>query len=42
MILFVFRLEPINYCIMEGRQEEAIEHMRKVYRKKNPDDPRTI
>lgn len=37
MLLLVFREEPITYCIVNARDEEAIRHMKKVYRFKNPD-----
>ena len=38
LTLFVIRLEPINYCVMTGRDEEGKKHLRKVYRLKEPAD----
>ena len=32
MLLFFFREEPITFCIANGRDEEAMIHMKKVYR----------
>jgi len=32
MLLFFFREEPITFCIANDRDEEAIKHMKKVYR----------
>ena len=42
LVLFVYRLEPVSYCIMTGRDEEGKAHMAKVYRKKDPNTPETI
>ena len=40
--LLIFRLEPIAYCVMMGLEEEGMQHMRRVYRKVDPDSPETI
>ena len=40
--LLIFRLEPIAYCIMIGHEEEGKQHMRRVYRKADPDSPEAI
>ena len=34
LILLVFKEEPVNYCLMKGRNDEALKHLNKVYRKK--------
>ena len=38
LILFIFRYEPIAYCVSKGKdlEDEAKNHMRKVYRKREP------
>lgn len=36
LLLLVFREEPITFCITNDREEEAIRHMKKVYRIKDP------
>ena len=38
----VFRHEPIGYCVMTGRMQEGVEHLKKVYSKKDPDSPETL
>ena len=35
LIFLVFNLEPINYCIMRGFDEQGLKHMKRVYRKKS-------
>ena len=42
LILSVFRQEPISYCIMMGYEEQGMAHMRRLYRKVDPDSPETI
>ena len=42
LAVFVFPYEPVAYCLMEGREEEGILHLKRVYSKKNEDDPQTI
>ena len=42
LILFVFDIDPIIYCIMTDNEKDVIRHMKRVYRKKNPDSPETI
>ena len=42
LITFVFKHEPISYCIMMGNEEEAKRHMGRLYRKADPDSPETI
>ncbi len=32
MLFLVFKEEPITFCIVSDRNEEAIRHMKKVYR----------
>ena len=41
-MIFVYRLEPVVYSLMMGKDAQAIEHLKKVYRKKDPDSPETI
>ena len=41
-VLFVFTLEPINYCIATGRDEEGRAGLARVYRKKDANTPETI
>lgn len=36
LLLLVFKEEPITFCITNDREEEAIRHMCKVYRIKDP------
>ena len=42
LVLLVFRLETVGYCLMEGRDEEALKHLSKVYRKKEGASNRSI
>ena len=35
LIIFVYKYEPIAFCIMTGRDDEGKAHMAKVYRKKD-------
>ena len=42
LILFIFRYEPINYCASIGLEEEAYNHMRKVYSKQDPASAETL
>ena len=35
LMLFVFTEEPITYCIINGLEEQANRHMKKVYRLKD-------
>ena len=42
LAIVVFRHEPIGYCVMTGNNLEGVEHLKKVYRKKNPGSPETI
>ena len=42
LVLFVFRLEPVAYSLMIGEDAEAMEHLKKIYRKKDPDSPEKI
>ncbi len=41
-VLFIFTLEPINYCIATGRDEEGRAGLARVYRKKDANTPETI
>jgi len=36
LVLFIFRYEPISFCIMNGLEEEGKKHMARVYIKKDP------
>ena len=42
LIIFVFRYDPIAFCITKGDEEQSKKHMRLVYRKVDPDSPETI
>ena len=42
LLFFVFTEEPIAYCIMMGYEEQGKQHMRRVYRKADPDSSETI
>ena len=42
LIGLVFRHEPIQFCIMMGYEEQAKQHMRRVYAKADPDSPESI
>ena len=42
LVLFVYKLEPIAYCIMTGKDDEGRAHMAKVYRKKDTEGSETI
>ena len=42
LAVFVFRYETVAYCLMQDRNEEGMLHLKRVYRKKNNDDPETI
>ena len=42
LILLIFNLDPISFCIMKGLDEEGIRHMKRVYRKKDPNCEKTI
>ena len=42
LIIFVFRYETVAYCMMEGRDEEGMLHLKRIYRKKNNEDPEPI
>ena len=37
--MLIYRREPVGYCLMEGRDQEAIESLARIYRKKDPDSP---
>ena len=37
LLLLVFKEEPITYCICNDREDEALQHMRRVYRARDPD-----
>jgi len=36
LTVLVFRQEPVSFCLMEGRDEEGIKHLKRIYRKKRP------
>lgn len=38
LVLFIFNLEPIAFCIMTEREQEGKQHMLKVYRKRDEVD----
>ena len=42
LVLFVFKEEPVSYCLMKGRDDEALQHLSKVYRKKKDSCSETI
>ena len=42
LIFFVFKLEPITFCIRKGDEEQSKQHMRLVYRKVDTKSPETI
>ena len=40
--VLIYRREPVGYCLMEGRDEEAIQSLARIYRKKDPDSPESL
>lgn len=40
--LIVFKHEPVAFCLMEGRDDEAKQHLKRIYRKKNPNSQESI
>ena len=42
LTLLVFRYDPVAFCLMEGNEEEGILHLKRVYSKKNEEDPEPI
>lgn len=42
LVLFVFKLESVGFCLMEGRDDEALKHLAKVYRKKEGSTSKAI
>ena len=42
MVLLVFRYEPVAYCLMLGRDEEAQLHLKKVYKKSSLNAPESL
>ena len=42
LVLFAFPYEPVGFCMMMGRDEEGMLHLKRVYRKKNNNNPKTI
>ena len=40
--VLIYRREPVGYCLMQGRDQEAIESLVKIYRKKDPDSPESL
>ena len=42
LIFFFFPYETISCCLMEGKDEQGMLHLKRIYRKKNKDDPEPI
>ena len=42
LVVFVFKQEPITFCIMNNRVEEGREHMTRVYRKSDETTPESL
>ena len=42
MTLFVFRLEPVTFCMMTDREQEGLMHLSKIYRAKQSESVEKI